>query len=504
VVEYRQGIPRQQLVLYQQCIDELVKANSIVRVIDAYVDALDMSSLGFQMNEQDTGAPAYAPQLKLKIYVYGYLNGVRSSRRLERECRRNVELLWLTQGLAPDFKTIADFRKDNADALKAMFKAFLLMCARLQLLGFETVAIDGTKMRAQNSMNEIYRRETIEQVAEEVQQRVDAYLKELDELDERERTQGVKENPEKIKQLTARLAREQHRLDKTEQIRSLFAEKAELNTVYATDDDARLQSDKGKKRPGFNVQTAVDEKHKLIVVAEVTNQQNDKQQLTPMIEHIGKQKAELEVESQTSVIADTGYFSEAQIMGSKDAKDCSAVVSAGAEGQESSQSKSGKNREVPSEAYENDKFRYDEQRDVYVCPEGQELSRITGVPAIDRHGNRATHKYRADAHVCMECAARSLCTRSDKGRMIRVSANRKAMQEYLELLKTPAYKRLTAKRKEIVEHPFGTLKRSLGYTYFLVKGLGKVKAEFSLMCLTYNLKRVFNTVGFQSLIEAIR
>ena len=155
MVEYRQGIPRQQLILYQQCIDELIDSNSVVRVIDAYIDTVDMDSLGFRINEQDTGARAYAPQLKLKIYVYGYLNGVRSSRRLERECRRNVELLWLTQGLAPDFKTIADFRKDNADGLKATFKAFLLMCARLQLLGFESVAIDGSKMRAQNSMNEM-------------------------------------------------------------------------------------------------------------------------------------------------------------------------------------------------------------------------------------------------------------------------------------------------------------------------------------------------------------
>jgi len=378
MVEYRQGIPGQQLILYQQCIDELIDSNSVVRVVDACIDTVDMDSLGLRINEQDTGARAYAPQLKLKIYVYGYLNGVCSSRRLERECRRTVELLWLTQGLAPDFKTIADFRKDNADGLKATFKAFLLMCARLQLLGFESV------------------------------------------------------------------------------------------------------------------------------VAEVTNQQNDKQQLTRMIEHIGKQKEELEVDSQTSVIADTGYFSETQIMGTKDAEDCSPVVSAGGEGQESSQSTSGKNREVPSEAYENDKFRYDQRRDVYVCPERQELARITAAPAIDRHGGRATHKYRAEAQVCMGCRARSACTRSEKGRMIRVSANRKAMEEYLELLKSPTYKRLTAQRKEIVEHPFGTLKRSLGYTYFLVKGLGKVKAEFSLMCLAYNLKRVFNIVGFQCFMAAMR
>ena len=158
MVAYKQGVSRDQLFLYQQSIDELVGKDNIVRFVDTYIDSLDMYKLGFRMNENRTGASAYRPQLKLKIYVYGYLNGIRSSRRLERACARNVELIWLTERLAPDFKTIADFRKDNAHALKAVFKEFLTLCHKLELLSFATVAIDGSKMRGENSTNEIYRR----------------------------------------------------------------------------------------------------------------------------------------------------------------------------------------------------------------------------------------------------------------------------------------------------------------------------------------------------------
>ena len=202
MVDFRQGIPREQLFLYQQCIDELVECENIVRIIDAYIDALDMYKLGFRMNENITGAPAYRPQLKLKIYVYGYMNGIRSSRKLERECSRNVELIWLTEGLAPDFKTIADFRKDNRKALKALFKEFLTMCHRMALVSFRTVAIDGSKMRAQNSGNEIYRRDQIEKVEEEIQEKIDAYLKEMDDLDEQERNRGFNENQDRIGEFT--------------------------------------------------------------------------------------------------------------------------------------------------------------------------------------------------------------------------------------------------------------------------------------------------------------
>lgn len=420
VVAYRQGIPRQQHVLYPHYLDEVVGKESIVRVIDAFIDSLDMQTLGFKMNENDTGAPAYRPQLKLKIYVYGYLNCTRSSRRLERECKRNLELMWLTEGLAPDFKTIADFRRDNSAALKEVFKEFLRMCRRLELLQFNIVAIDGTKMRGQNSGNEVYRRDTIEEVEAEIQKRIDEYLNELDKLDEYERTDGVSENAQQIEQLNKRLEKQQKRADRVALIKSMFEADEKLNSVFATDEDARLQSDKGKIRAGYNVQTAVDEKHKLIVVAEVTNEQNDKKQLTPMIGHIRQQKAELGIEENTSVIADTGYFSEAEIIHNKSKEDCRPVVSAAAEGKNPSKSATGKGKQVPTDEYENEAFVYDGQHDIYRCPQNQELVRITQTPVVDKNG-RATHRYQAKAESCPSCPVRELCTSSENGRMLRVS-----------------------------------------------------------------------------------
>ena len=500
---YRQGIPRQQYVLYQHCLDEVVDQESIVRVVDAYIESLDMHKLGFNMNESRTGAPAYRPQLKLKIYVYGYLNKIRSSRCLERECKRNLELIWLTEGLAPDFKTIADFRKDNSTALQEVFKDFLQMCRRLDLLRFNIVAIDGSKMRGQNSINEIYRRDTIEDVEAKVQKRINEYLDELDKIDEYEKANGISENPQKIEQLTKRLEKQQKRADKVVAIKKMFEANTGLNTVFATDNDARLQSDKGKIRAGYNVQTAVDEKHKLIIVAEVTNEQNDKRQLSPMIKHIREQKTNLGIEKNTSVIADTGYFSETEIIKNKGKEDCRPIISASAEGKNSAKSKTGKCKKVPTAEYENEAFTYDEQHDLYLCPNNQMLVRTTHRPVIDKNG-RSTHRYQAKAESCLSCPSKGLCTNSEKGRMLRVSANQEEMAEYLEQLDIDTNKQLIAKRKELVEHPFGTLKRSFGYTYFLMRGKENVRAEFNVMCFVYNLKRAFNILGFDELMTAIQ
>ena len=502
MVAYKQGVSRDQLFLYQQSIDELVEKDNIVRFIDAYIDSLDMYKLGFRMNENRTGASAYRPQLKLKIYVYGYLNGIRSSRRLERACARNVELIWLTERLAPDFKTIADFRKDNAHALKAVFKEFLTLCHKLELLSFATVAIDGTKMRGENSTNEIYRRDQMEKIEREIQEKIDGYLEELNRNDDVERESGQTLNKERCEEITKRLNKQVQRKGKVLAIKQLFADDSELNTYYATDEESRLQSDKGKIRAGYNVQTAVEEKHKLITVAEVTNEQNDKKQLTPMIEQLQEQKEALDIEDMTDVAADTGYFTEKAIIQNKDNEDCRPVVSPAAEGKNVTKSTGGKGQKVPTVAYENDQFIFDEKRDVFICPQNQELKRTTNTPAIDRHG-KETHRYRCDAEICGACKEQKRCTKSKGGRMLRVSVNRQSMLRYIEGLHDDKNKKLIAKRKELVEHPYGTIKRAFGYTYFLQRGLEKVRGEFNLICFAYNMKRVFNIVGMQRLMDAI-
>ena len=503
MVGYIEGTPRQQIHLFNECIDEMIGDDNIVRFIDVYVEKLDLGELGFKIPVGMTGAPPYRPQLKLKIYIYGYLERIRSSRRLERECNRNKELIWLTGNLAPDFKTIADFRKDNLEALKNLFKEFLKFCHKLELISFKTVAIDGSKMRGQNSLNEVYRKDQMERIEKEIQEKIDNYLKELDELDCIEQKSGVSINKEKVKSVTKRLNKQMKRKEKIGIINKMFEDDPELKIYYATDEDCRLQSDKGKVRPGYNVQTAVDDKNKLIAVADVTNEQNDKKQLGPMIEQVKEQKKELGIGSNTTGVADAGYFTEKGIIDNKDDEDFPIVVSPSVEGGSAIRSKNGKGKKVPSAEYEVDNFAYDEDKDVYICPENQILKRITKAPVKDSHG-RQTYRYKCGSEICAICSKKELCTNSGNGRMLRVSVNQKKILGYIKSLSTEENKKLIEKRKEIVEHPFGTIKRSFGYTYFLLKGIEKVRGEFSLVCFVYNLKRVLNIVGTKGLMEAIK
>ena len=495
MVQYIEEIPRNQIFLFNECLDEIVEDDSIVRFIDVYVESLDMENLGFKVPAMKTGAPPYRAQLKLKIYIYGYLERIRSSRRLEKECKRNTELMWLTGNLAPDFKTIADFRKDNLTALKKLFKEFLKLCRKLELLSFKTVAIDGTKMRGQNSLNEIYRIEPMDQVENEIQEKINSYLKELDELDETEQKNGISVNKESIENITSKLNKQLKRKDKIALINQIFEENPDIKTCYATDTDCRLQSDKGKVRPGYNPQTAVDDKNKLIVVAEVTNEQSDQKQLTPMLSLIKEQKEELGIEEKTTGVADAGYYSEKEILNNIDNEDFPIVVSP-----PSASRKAGK--KVPREGYKAENFVYDEDRDIYICPEKKELWRVTKNTVLNRQG-RPSVIYQCDSKICYECQKKGNCTTNKKGRLLRVSVNKEEIRCYIEGLKDKKNSRLIHKRKEIVEHPFGTIKRNWGYTYFLLKGTEKVQGEFSLICFAYNLKRVFNIVGVKELINAL-
>ncbi len=343
----------------------------------------------------------------------------------------------------------------------------------------------------------------MEKIEKEIQEKIDKYLKELDKLDYIEQESGVSVNKEKVGNIMKRIDRQRKRKDKIAFINQIFENNPDLRRYYAADKDCRLQSDKGKIRPGYNVQTAVDDKYKLITVADVTNEQNDKKQLTPIIDQVSEQKRELGIEDKTTGIADAGYFSETEIMNNKDNEDFSIVVPACAEERPALIDKNEKGKAVPLNGYKIDNFTYYAARDIYICPEKKELKRITGSPVID-HSGRKTHRYKCESEVCFVCPKRDLCTNSKNGRMLRVSVNQKEILDYIESLKNEKNKKFIDKRKEIVEHPFGTIKRSFGYTYFLLKGIEKVKGEFSLICFVYNLKRVLNIVGTNRLMEAIK
>lgn len=495
-----EGIPRDQIFLFNECIDEIIEKDNIVRFTDAYVESLDMERLGFRMPKGTTGTPPYRPQLKLKIYIYGYFEKIRSSRKLEKECRRNKELIWLTNALAPDFKTIADFRKDNHKAFRNIFKDFLKLCHKLQLLSFKEIAIDGTKMRGQNSLNEVYKKESIEKVENEIQEQIDHYLKELDEMDKKEQAGGFSLNQDKIQKITNRLNKQMKRKDKVEFIKNIFSDNPELKTYFATDNDSRLQSDKGKIRPGYNPQAAVEEKNKLIVVADVTNEQNDKKQLTPMVEQVKEVKNDLRIEDETDVIADSGYYSEREILNNHNRDGFRVVVSPDAENKKSKNNSDEKT--VSSEKYQQEDFNYNKEKDVYICPEGNELEKTNENVFLDKNG-REVNAYKCKPEICNSCLQKQYCSKGTNGRKLLVSANKDLMQSYNETLKTKKNKHLISKRKELVEHPFGTIKRNFGYTYFLLKGIDKVKAEFSFICFIYNLKRVLNIVTFNELITAV-
>lgn len=279
-MKYIQGTPRDQLCLYSDTLDSLIDEDHIVRFIDAYIDSLNFDDLGLETpTKKKDGRPPYKPQLYLKIYIYCWLNAIkRSSRAIERECKRNIELIWLTEQLSPAYWALAHFRKKNENVLENIFYEFREFCKRLDLLSYEYVAIDGTKMRAQNSRSNIYKRETIDALQEKVEAKITEYLKELDENDKKE-----DEIPEFLNEdLTKKLTHLAKHKEKLEDIKKEFEKNPDLKTYYANDSDCRLQSDKGKKNPGYNCQTAVDSKHHLISDVDVCSDPNDLNQLVKM------------------------------------------------------------------------------------------------------------------------------------------------------------------------------------------------------------------------------
>jgi transposase len=501
-MNYKQGIPRDQLVLYNECLDNLVDVDSYVRAIDAYVENMCMGSLGFRIPELKTGAPPYRNQVLLKIYIYGYLDRMRSSRKLEKECLRNKEMMWLTEGLAPDFKTISDFRKNNRKGIRNVFKEFLLFCHSMEMLSFETVAVDSTTMRAQNSINSTYKRSTISGIKEKIKRRIDEYLEELDAEDEKEACDLTIGNTD-VEKIIAGLKNLKKLEQKVDEVQKRFDNDGDLNIYFATDPDSRFQNDKGKVRAGYNVQAAGDEKNKLIIATEVTQKSNDLEQMTPMVSKIKEIKTDLNIEHGTNVVMDAGYFSEKEIVNNNEEKGITIVVPDKKEAQKSNKEKRKikATDKVPAEGYEIPDFTYDKENDVYICPLGQKLHKTHTNPGTERSGRKVFEYYCKD---CAGCEKRAFCTNNKRGRAIKVSVNKEFMDHFKESMKSHSNNKIMAKRKEIIEHPFGTLKRNLGYTYFMQRGLENVKTEFSFMCFIYNFKRVLNMFPVERLINAIK
>jgi len=475
-MSYLRGPDRSQVQLLPCCLEDYVPANSPVRFIEAYVEGLNFQALGFTHAEtKGTGRPPYHPADLLKLYVYGYLQRVRSSRRLEGEAARNLELIWLLRSVCPDFKTIADFRKDNREAFKNLFKQFNLLCRQLGLFGAELVAIDGSKFKAVNNTRRYCSQEQLAEMLGKIQARIDEYLNELDRQDTE--AEGVAGAPRR-EQLAEKIA--QLRETKGDYDRLLTDLQASgQKGISLTDPESRKLKGPHGHLLGYNVQVAVDARHDLIAAQEVVQAANDREQLSGLALAA---KKELQAEN-LQAVADKGYHNNDQL---------EACEAAGIEtfvpqqGGTSGQSKDGR------KVFPKEQFQYQAETDTYRCPGGHDLPRV----GYDRENDSFAY---FDARACASCPLKSQCT-SAEYRSIRRRSNEAVAER--AAVRVMAHPELVARRKEIVEHVFGTL-RNWGHDTFLMRGLEKVRAEFSLSALTYNLRRALNVVSIEKLLAAV-
>lgn len=469
--KFIKGQDRSQGTLFPERLDDYVEADNPVRVIDVFIDDLDISGLGFKAEPAGTGRPGYHPRTMLKLYVYGYLNRVQSSRRLEVEAQRNIELMWLTGRLAPDFKTIADFRKDNGEAIRLVCREFVMLCKKLNLLSDKLVAIDGSKFKAVNSRDRNFTRAKMKRRLRDVESAIERYLAQLDQAD---RTEPAPDDARTLQDKVARLREEMARLKKLE-VRMLEAPDQQLSL---TDPDARSMNSRGSGVVGYNVQSAVDSQHHLIIAHRVSNVGSDRSQLSRMAQEA---KAVLGVEH-LDAVADRGYYEGDEI------RACA---------QNGIDAYLPKPRTSPNRAkgqFDRAAFKYVEQDDEYECPAGERLIyRFTRTES-----GKEIRRYWTSA--CTSCAIKAQCT---DGKYRRVS--RWVHADILERAQARLDRRpdIMQLRRATVEHPFGTIKAWMGSTHFQTKTIPKVSTEMSLQVLAYNMKRAINLLGTRKILETI-
>jgi len=463
---YKVGEDKKQPLLLPASLDDYVPNDHICRVIYAFTEQLDMAALGYKYSEcKSTGCRPYDPRMMLNLYIYGYLHRVRSSRRLRDEARRNVEAMWLMEGLQPDDKTICNFRKDNAKAMKPTFREFVLMCREAGLYGGELVATDGTKIRANNSLKNNHNRIVVGNELSRIDKRISRYMAELDQGDKEEEGE---EDPGRA-EIREALERLKQRKAKYEELKKRTEAEGEISTV---DPDARMMRPGGEGRPldvCYNVQTVVDSKNHLIVDFEVTNCANDSGELYKMSQ---KAKEAMGVQRLTN-LADKGYYNSKEIA----ACEGNGITCLVAKGKPGGPKK--------AEGYNHEDFVYDLENDQYICPKGERMRYICNKKHISGREYWAYANYVA----CGKCQCKAKCTTYRYREILRLQC-----QDTLDTVdeRTRKNKALYRKRQEIVEHVFGTIKAVWGYKQYLCRRKPKVTAETALTYLAYNMRRVFN------------
>ncbi len=473
-MNHLRGLDRSQTLLFPERLEDYIRPENPVRFLDAFAGSLDLHALGFARAQvANTGRPPYDPAALLKLYLYGYLHRIRSSRLLEAECQRNVEVIWLLGKLAPDFKTIADFRKDNVKPLRAVNRQFTLLCRKLELFGGELLAIDGSKFGAVNARDCNFNAAKLEDLIGRADARLAEYLQAMDNADADESAPAALDKT----QLAQKIAALQERQDWHAELLAQLDE--EQKQISVTDPDSRKMPTAHGTVVGYNAQLAVDAKHKLIAAADVTNEVTDLKQLA---EVALEAKANLELK-QTEVVADAGYYNASEVSRCAEQRITAYVP------------KADTSANTARGLYGKSRFKYDEQKDVYVCPAGGELTYRFATYELGRE----LRYYRARG--CKTCALKSQCTRNKSNRTITREENEALMEAMAARMRAQPWK--FKLRKTLAEHPFGTIKRWFGYTHFLLKGLEKVRCEWSLTTLVYNLKRVLNLVRFEKLMAAV-
>ena len=471
-----EGECRDQVTLLPECLDDFIGEDNPVRIVDAFVDELDLQALGFnRAAPASTGRPAYHPAVLLKLYIYGYLNRIQSSRRLEREAQRNVELMWLTGRLAPDFKTIADFRHHNGVGIRKVCSHFIGICRELKLFSQAIIAIDGSKFKAVNNGDNNFSNGKIEGRKRQIEQSIQRYL---DALETADRTQPA-EVEAKTKRLKEKIELLRLQMQKLEQVQEQIKQQPD-GQISTVDPDSRVMISKGQGVVGYNVQAAVDTQNHLIVAHEVTNIGNDRAQLSKMAKAAKQEMAADNLQA----LADRGYFNGPEIKACEDA------------GIEAFVPKPLTSNAKADGRFDKSDFVYLSETDEYRCPAGE--SAIHRFNTVERSGLNVRVYW---SSACIGCPQKSECTTSQY-RRIRRWEHEDVLERMQERLNTKT-DAMTVRRRT-VEHVFGTLKHWMGSTHFLTKTLAHVGTEMSLHVLAYNFKRVMRILGAQNMMQAVR
>jgi transposase len=472
-----EGQDRGQITLFPDCLGDWIGDDNPVRVIDAFVEELDLADLGFGgVDPEATGRPAYHPSVPLKLYIYGYLNRVQSSRRLEREAGRNVEVMWLTGRLVPDHKTIADFRKDNGPAIRKVCGQFVALCREIGLLTQPSVAIDGSKFKAVNNRDKNYTRAKMERRLAQIEESVARYLSQLDTADLQEPSEALAAKTAHLKEKLVKLTSEVKRLKAIE--KEMLASPDQQISLTDPDSRSMATSGRGSGVVGYNVQVAVDTEHHLIVTHEVTNTGSDRSQLA----EVASRAKNVLGADHLDAVADRGYFNSTEILACEQA-DITVTLPKPMTSGAKADGRFGKQD-----------FVYLPMEDAYRCPAGEKLTyRYT-----NEEDGKTLRRYWTTA--CSRCPLKPQCTTGPERRITRWEHEHvlEAVQQRLD--ENPQAMR---QRRETVEHPFGTLKMRMGATHFLMKRLPNVATEMALHVLAYNLTRVMNIMGIQPLMAAM-